>query len=297
MINNENNKKTEEPKKPKKKFGTYQIISLIVLILILALSVTAAIVFIRAVGFKSLFGGEGGREKIQKYIEDFGSWSKYVYVGIVFMSVILAFIPNNVVGIAGGYLYDIWPSIGLTLIGVILGSLAVFGIARAFGRPLVYQMADQEKVEQFEKKLEGKNSILFILFMLIPFIPSDIVCYAAGLTKMKFKNYLLLVILTRIPGTTVSAYMGGGSIKWWIWLIFFAALFLLLVLVAVFGRKIAKRLRKNKVWAPLADTFEGLSDVGDTINFAKKPNGKEQDQKAEHEQQKDDNNDIEKTNK
>jgi len=283
MINNDNNKKNES-KKPKKKFGTYQIISIIVLIVILALSVTAGIIFMRAVGFKSLFGGEGGREKIQAYIEEFGSWSKYVYVGIVFMSVILAFIPNNVVGIAGGYLYDIWPSVGLSLIGVVLGSLAVFGISRAFGRPLVYQMADPDKVEQFEKKLEGKNSLLFILFMLIPFIPSDIVCYASGLTKMKFKHYLILIIFTRIPGTIVSAYMGGGNIQWWVWAIFFGGLFLLLILGAIFGRKIAKGLRKNKVWAPLADTFEGLSDVGDTINLSKKHNANKE-QKQEDNQE------------
>lgn len=256
--------------KTKKKFGTYQIISLIVLILILGLTIAATVVFVKAVGFKSLFGGTGGREKIQAYIEQFGSWSKYVYIVIVFVSVILAFIPNNVVGIAGGYLYGIWPSVGLTLVGVVLGSLAVFGISRAFGRPLVYQMADKESIEKIEKKLENKNSLLFILFMLIPFIPSDAVCYAAGLTKMKFRQYCFLIILTRIPGTIGSAYMGGGNVEWWVWVIFFVVLFVLLGLGIVFGRKIAKHLRKNKVWAPIADTFEGLSEVGETINFGKK---------------------------
>ena len=283
------NSKEENNKAPKKKFGAYQIISLIVLILILVLSIIAAVIFIRAVGFKSLFGAEGGREKIQDYIQEFGSWSKYVYVGIAFLSVILAFVPNNVVAIAGGYLYGIWFSVLLTLIGMVLGSIAVFWISRALGRPLVYQMADREKVERFEKKLEGKNSLLFILFMLIPFIPSDIVCYAAGLTKMKFRHYLLLVILTRIPGTIVSAYMGGGNIPWWIWVIFFVGLFLLLVLGAIFGRKIAKRLRKNKAWAPLADTFEGLSDVGDAINFSKKDKEKAEENGEERKDNTDDN--------
>ena len=78
--------------------------------------------------------------------------------------------------------------------------------------------------------------------------------------------------------------MGGGNIQWWVWAIFFGGLFLLLILGAIFGRKIAKGLRKNKVWAPLADTFEGLSDVGDTINLSKKHNANKE-QKQEDNQE------------
>lgn len=254
---------------PPKKFGAYQIISIIVLILILALTVLAGIFFIKEIGWKNIFDAESGREKIQAYIENFGSWSKLVYVVIAFVSVILAVIPNNVVAIAGGYLYGTWTSIGLTLIGTILGSLAAFGLARAFGRPLIYQIAKPETMQKIEQKLEGKNSLLFILFMLIPFIPGDAVCYAAGLTKMKFKHFLILMSLTRIPGTSISSYMGGGDIPWWIWLIFFVVLFIIVALAATFGYKIGARLRQRKGWEPIAETFEGLNDVF-TLNIFKK---------------------------
>lgn len=255
--------------KPKKKFGAYQIISLIILIVILCFSIIASIYFVNKIGWKNLFSNSG-REEIQEYIQQYGGWSKYVYIGIVFISVIFAFVPNNVVAIAGGFIFGFWESIALTLIGVIIGGFAAFGLARAFGRPLIYQMADKKSLEKIEKKLEGKNSILFILFMLIPFIPSDIVCYAAGLTKMKFKQYAILSILTRIPGTIVSAYMGGGDIPWWIWVMFFVVLFAALFVIVKYGKRIANHMRKKKVWAPIADTFDELGDMNDTFNLGKK---------------------------
>ncbi|HHW90392.1 MAG TPA: TVP38/TMEM64 family protein [Clostridiales bacterium] len=276
MTPNEKDGVLEEPQNPQKKFGAYQIISIIILVIILALSIAASVFFLKEIGWKNLFDAEAGREKIQAYIAEFGVWSKYVYIGIVFVSVILAVIPNNVVAIAGGYLYGTWESIGLTLIGAILGSLAAFGLSRAFGRPLVYQIAKQETMEKIEKKLEGKNSLLFILFMIIPFIPGDAVCYAAGLTKMKFKQFLILVSLTRIPGTSVSSYMGGGNIPWWVWVIFFVALFIVVALAAIYGRKIAAWLRnRNKNWEALAETFEGLNEVFTFKIFSKKSKSKE----------------------
>lgn len=276
MSPNEKDGVLGQNQNPPKKFGAYQIISIIVLVLILALTVAAGVFFIKEIGWKNLFDAQAGREKIQAYIADFGVWSKYVYVAIAFVSVILAVIPNNVVAIAGGYLYGTWASIGLSLIGTILGSLAAFGLSRAFGRPLVYQIAKPETMEKIEKKLEGKNSLLFILFMIIPFIPGDAVCYAAGLTKMKFKQFLILVSLTRIPGTSVSAYMGGGNIQWWVWVIFFVALFIVVALAAIYGRKIAAWLRsRNKNWEALAETFEGLNEVFTFKIFSKKSKPKE----------------------
>jgi uncharacterized membrane protein YdjX (TVP38/TMEM64 family) len=257
----ERNAPNTEISQAPRKFGAYQIISIIILSLILALSIAAIVFLIKELGWKTFFNAEGGREKVQAYIERFGAWSKLVYVLIVFISIILAFIPNNIVAIAGGYLYGTWPSVGLTLIGAILGSLAAFGLARAFGRPLIYQVVKPETMQKIESKLEGKNSLLFILFMLIPFIPGDAVCYAAGLTKMSFKQFVILVSVTRIPGTTVSAYMGGSNIAWWVWVIFFVALFIIVAIAAKYGRAIGARLRKKKGMEALAESFEGLHDV------------------------------------
>ncbi|HEY8424271.1 MAG TPA: TVP38/TMEM64 family protein [Clostridia bacterium] len=250
-----------EQNPPQKKFGPYQIVSIIVLALVLALTIAAGVVLIKELGWKNIFNAESGRKKIQSYIEQFGSWSKCVYVAIVFVSIILAVIPNNVVAIAGGYLYGIWPSIGLTLLGAIFGSLAVFGLSRLFGRPLIYQIIKPETLHKIENKLEGKNSLLFVLFMLIPFIPGDAVCYAAGLTKMKFTHYAVLMSLTRVPGTVVSAYMGGGDIAWWIWVLFFVGLFFIVALAAIFGRKVGAILRKRKGMEALAESFESLNDL------------------------------------
>lgn len=252
------------------KMGAVQIISIILFGLFLAGSILLLIIILRQIGWSNIVSN-GGRDKIQEYIAGFGAWKDIVYTGLIFLAVIFAFIPNNVLGIAGGLLFGLWKSFFLTVIGTMLGCILVFWIARALGRPIVEKMVQPETLKQFERKLSGKSNILFVTLMLIPFVPSDIVCYAAGLTKMRFRDYVIMIALTRPWGILLSAYMGSGSVSWWQWLIIFAALAIVLFLIIKFGNRIARRLRRHRVWSPIADAFDEMGDLSIPLKINPKP--------------------------
>lgn len=254
---------------PKKKIGAYQIISIIVLSLVVALSIAGSIIFVKKIGWSNLFS-EGGKDRVRELISNSWARADVVYFAIVFLSVIFALIPNNVVGIAGGVMFKPFYAFILIYIATVLGSLATFGLTRAFGRPLVNQIADEKKLAKVEKLLEGRTGIIIFLFMIIPFMPGDIITYASGLTKIKFRNYLLVMILSRPWSIIFAVWMGGSNIPWWIWAIVIAAILGAFILLGVFGKKIAAYMRKRKAWAPLTDTIEELGSLTSLISWTKK---------------------------
>ena len=46
------------------------------------------------------------------------------------------------------------------------------------------------------------------LLYLIPLIPHDIISYAAGLSKMKFKRFFLIISVAFIPNLLFLSYFG-----------------------------------------------------------------------------------------
>ncbi len=50
--------------------------------------------------------------------------------------------------------------------------------------------------------------IVFILY-LIPGLPKDVVSYAAGVSEMKFKPFILLSLTGRLPGMMGSIMIGS----------------------------------------------------------------------------------------
>ena len=51
-------------------------------------------------------------------------------------------------------------------------------------------------------------TIVFLLY-LIPGIPKDVVSYAAGASEMRFKPFLILSAIGRLPGMAGSLLMGN----------------------------------------------------------------------------------------
>ncbi|PJC48857.1 MAG: hypothetical protein CO035_01255, partial [Candidatus Omnitrophica bacterium CG_4_9_14_0_2_um_filter_42_8] len=57
--------------------------------------------------------------------------------------------------------------------------------------------------------------ITILFFRIVPLVPYEVLNYACGLSKIKFRDYFLATFLGIIPGVIVSAFFGGslGEIK------------------------------------------------------------------------------------
>jgi uncharacterized membrane protein YdjX (TVP38/TMEM64 family) len=151
-------------------------------------------------------------ERLREWISAAGPTAPLVFVAIQALQVIVFFIPGEIPQVVGGYLFGLWAGTILSLAGIALGSLFTFSIARALGVPFVHALFNGSKVDRVRRILESPRAKLsFFLLFLIPGLPKDILCYAAGLSSMRLLVFLPFSTLGRLPGIVGSALMGQAA--------------------------------------------------------------------------------------
>lgn len=149
--------------------------------------------------------------KFEKWILGFGAKGVLVFILIQVLQVVIFIIPGEVVQIAGGYLYGAVLGSLYSLIGITIGSVLCFAIARLLGYEFVRGMLSEDKLKKFDYIINNKKGELglFIVF-LMPGLPKDALSYVAGLTPVRFINYFLITALARLPGIIISSYIGSN---------------------------------------------------------------------------------------
>ena len=150
--------------------------------------------------------------QFQAMVDSWGIWSQLIFVGMVVLQVIVAFIPGEPIELAAGYSFGFVEGTVLTLAGFLIGSLLVFLLVRKFGVKLVEVFFSKEKINAFAflKNPQKTKTIAFIL-MLIPGTPKDFLSYFAGLTQLPLKSWMLIVAIGRLPSLITSTATGAAA--------------------------------------------------------------------------------------
>lgn len=152
------------------------------------------------------------RDLLRSYIASAGACGIIVLFLLTILEVVVLPIPAAVTIVIGTYLFGAHISFVVSAIGTIVGSIICFYLGRVFGKKLVNWIVGAETVEKYSKLIEEKGKIPFIVMMLFPFFPDDILCMVVGLTNMKFSFFLTTVVLTRPVMVAFYAYFGLGEI-------------------------------------------------------------------------------------
>jgi uncharacterized membrane protein YdjX (TVP38/TMEM64 family) len=150
----------------------------------------------------------------QELGEWLSQWSDYVPLAVVLsqaLQVLVAPIPGNVVGFASGYLLGVGWGTFYSSVGTAIGSLLAFALARAFGRPLAELWVRADTLARLDAGANRRGLFFFALVFLVPFVPDDLACLAAGLTSIPIPALMLAVLLCRPPGIFVSAWAGATA--------------------------------------------------------------------------------------
>lgn len=178
------------------------------------------------------------------YLEKYKSHSIPIYLGLQVLQVLVSVIPGQVLQLAGGYIFRFFLGLILTFTGLSLGTVVTFFFARIMGKNAMHVLLGEEKLNYFIEIFNSKRAyfILFVIF-LIPGIPKDLCCYAAGISEIKLKPFLILSIVGRTPGIIGSVAIGEflytGSYTGVI--ILAASGFILFVLGAIYRKKILEK--------------------------------------------------------
>jgi uncharacterized membrane protein YdjX (TVP38/TMEM64 family) len=184
-----------------------RVLSLLAFPAVFAAILTLGLVFRREIW--ALFSSS---ERLRTWIAAAGLKAPLLFVGVQALQVVVFFIPGEIPQIAGGYLFGVWQGALLSLAGITLGASFNFLMARLLGVPFVRALFPGKDVERVRRLAEsGRARLTFFLLFLIPGIPKDILCYAAGLSSLSLGVFLLYSSLGRLPGVLGSAMMGEAA--------------------------------------------------------------------------------------
>lgn len=159
-----------------------------------------------------LFDSLKDLEKIKTLIRGWGAYGYIAYVFLQLLQVIILPAPGFIFYLAGTAIYGPWIAFFVSYASVVLGSVIAFYIGRLFGKPVVYWCVGKDATDKYIDLLGNKGNVLFALMQLLPFFPDDILCMVAGLTKMSFKFFFIVVLAIRPVYIAAVCFLGTGDL-------------------------------------------------------------------------------------
>ncbi|MDA3815724.1 MAG: VTT domain-containing protein [Patescibacteria group bacterium] len=172
-------------------------------------------IFLIAVFFfgKDYFNIFENREVFEEFISGFGVFGPLILTLIVVLEVVVAPIPGFVISLTAGFLFGSIAGSICVYLGNIIGTMLVFWFARKFGKPVVERFIKKEKLVKYEKIVSKRENFL-LFFYFLPILPIDIVTAVFGLSRIKIKKFLIIVLIGYIPYSIIVTNFGDYLADW-----------------------------------------------------------------------------------
>lgn len=146
---------------------------------------------------------------IGMHVRAAGFWGPLVLLAFAASSSVIPF-PSAGISVISGVLFGPWLGALIALIGLNIAAATSFALSRYLGRHFVSEN-ERGWVKDYDDLLseQGFVTVLGLRLLMLPF---DFIGYAAGLTRMPFRQFIAASILGSIP-STVSFVVLGESLS------------------------------------------------------------------------------------
>ncbi len=151
----------------------------------------------------------GDINAVAKQISSYGAGAAFVSFLLMILQSLAAPIPAFLITFANAAVFGWWQGAILSWTSAMVGATVCFYIARALGRDAVAHFVTGGALKTIDQFFEKYGSNTILICRLLPFMSFDYVSYAAGLTGMKFRDFIIATGVGQLPATIVYSYVGG----------------------------------------------------------------------------------------
>jgi uncharacterized membrane protein YdjX (TVP38/TMEM64 family) len=150
------------------------------------------------------------RDDFDGWVKDLGWWGPVVF-GVVYAIAALV-IPASLLTLGAGAVFGpVRGTIVVSLSSVTTAAIA-FWLGRTRARGWVEaKVAGNPKFRALDQAVAENGFKIVLLTRLSPVFPFLLLNYALGLTKVRFRDYLLASWIGMLPGTVLYVYVGSAS--------------------------------------------------------------------------------------
>ena len=150
---------------------------------------------------------------IKAQLKAAGPLAPLVFILIQALQVVFAPIPGEATGFIGGYLFGAPLGLFYSTLGLTLGSVLAFLIARWLEEHYVKRWIPADILHKFDFLMERQGALISFILFILPGFPKDYLCFVLGLSRMPLKLFLLIVTVGRLPGTLLLTLQGAKVYK------------------------------------------------------------------------------------
>jgi uncharacterized membrane protein YdjX (TVP38/TMEM64 family) len=149
------------------------------------------------------------KDWIKHVLKSTGPLAPLFFIVIQSLQVVFAPIPGEATGFIGGYLFGVPLGFLYSSVGLTLGSVGAFLLARWLEKHVVARWIPKGVLNKFDFLMERQGAVISFILFLLPGFPKDYLCFVLGLSRMPFKLFLLISTVGRIPGTLLLTLQGA----------------------------------------------------------------------------------------
>ncbi|MGB0563384.1 MAG: TVP38/TMEM64 family protein [Spirulinaceae cyanobacterium] len=152
----------------------------------------------------------GGVEQaqIEAWLERAGIWAPLIYIVLYTIGTLLI-LPSTPLNLSGGAIFGVvWGTVWTT-VAALIAAIVAFAFTRTIGRQWIAQQL-KGRWEGFDTEMRQGGLFYMAAIRLLPIIPYGIVNFAAGLTSIRTRDYLIGTAIGTVPGILPFVMMGAG---------------------------------------------------------------------------------------
>lgn len=154
-------------------------------------------------------------EAVQRVLRGWGPWA---FPGFVVLSMLRGplLIPSTPVVIAGGAFFpEAIPAVlVVSMLGIVGSATLLYRFPGFAGYDSLLAARHPEKLDHLRTRLSGPGAMWFVaLWAFLPVVPTDLICYAAGLVRMPYRRMILGIVIGELPLVTGYILLGAGLLQ------------------------------------------------------------------------------------
>lgn len=144
------------------------------------------------------------------YLREISSnwWFPLLFILIYVIGVIISF-SGLILTVAGGLIFGVIKGTLINVIASNIGASIAFLIGRYLGRDFVEKLV-KGKLKSIDDKIEENGFITILRLRLIPIVPFNLLNYASGFSKVKYREYVLGSVIGMFPGTFIYTFFADA---------------------------------------------------------------------------------------
>lgn len=136
-------------------------------------------------------------ESLRNYMIGFGIAAPLILTAFQAFQVVVPVLPGYLGCAAGAVAFGGMTGFWCNYIGISLGSVIAYLLARKYGMDIVLALFPERQYEKWSRRVVKSESYERFLFIatLLPLFPDDFLCYFSGMIKMNSKKFIWIIIL------------------------------------------------------------------------------------------------------